>query len=81
MEQTVSRDPEAPESGAISDRSYGSARPTVVVMDAGPQAWVSTRDLPGEITVGSRFTFRGASWQVVGYRPHARAFIAEPIAS
>jgi hypothetical protein len=58
-----------------------SARPAVIVLDAGPAAWVATRELPGEVGIGTRLTFHGASWRVVAYRPHARAYVAEPSAS
>jgi hypothetical protein len=81
MEQMQSRESGTRVSTAGAQPRRRSCRPTVVVLDAGPKAWVATRELAGEIGLGSRFSYNGTIWQVVSYRSHARAYIAEPVAS
>jgi len=84
MEQVRTTNVGASRSAAIPGhpiRMTRSGRPTVIVFDAGPAAWVTAREFPDGLGIGTRLAFHGVTWQVVSYRPHARAYVAEPIAS
>jgi hypothetical protein len=52
---------------------------SVVIADAGCGAWLVPAEVSGVPAQGVRFSFRGVTWEVTHYRPHARAWVAEPV--
>jgi hypothetical protein len=51
----------------------------VVIADAGNDAWIVVRPLSEPTSVGTRFSYRGETWEIRSYRPHVRAWVAEPV--
>ena len=51
---------------------------TVVIADAGYEAWLVPWRHAEAPAIGVRFCFRGCAWEITRYRKHARAFVAEP---
>jgi hypothetical protein len=58
------------------DRFEGSRRPTLVITDSGFEASLVAFDSAFKPKVGDRFWYAGQVWEVVGWRPEARTFIA-----
>jgi hypothetical protein len=51
----------------------------LVIADGGAYARLLTLDQPHAPEVGHRFRFLDRHWSIVGYRRHARAFVARPV--
>lgn len=58
------------------DRRGGSGRPTLVITDSGFEASLVAFDNAFQPHVGDSFRYAGQVWEVVGWRPQARVFIA-----
>ena len=52
----------------------------VVIADAGDSAFLYVWRFPQRPAVGSRFMLNGVTWEIVHYRHHADAWVAEPVA-
>jgi hypothetical protein len=69
----------APTAIPIAQPPSECRRPAVVIVDSGVSAsLVVLCGLAGP-ALGLRFQYAGTTWQIIGYRHTARAFLAEPI--
>lgn len=55
-------------------------RPAVVIADSGVSASLVLLCGMADPVLGQRFQHAGLTWEVTGWRPAARAFVAEPVA-
>jgi len=72
---TTTTTPEVAESAP----ARAAQRRAVVIADGGNEAWVVVLSSSELARVGARFAFRGAIWEVKSFRPHVRAWVAEPV--
>jgi hypothetical protein len=64
---------ERPEGPVTRDR-----RPTVVIVDSGAEAEVLVFPPDDAVAEGTRFSYRGTTWVVIGRRRDSRVLVAEP---
>jgi exopolysaccharide biosynthesis protein len=51
----------------------------MVIADSGNAASLVVVNDPPEVVIGARFQHLGMTWEIVRYRPSAKAYVAEPV--